>query len=198
MTQLSDTISTFTLPTEQQDRGTSTPTRPWIGSKVAPLALAAAMLTAPASSIRAEASTSSTPQVRTVGDPAHRNETGFTVVRESDITTMNDATKQSNLRALFEFRDVSAVSSFLRDNPFLSTVLLGTYYAVADHFGKRTPLALEVFSDPEEVGRDHLRLLIQTYLPVDEALDRLIYLHEKWFYNVRSITQDKLLIDIEP
>ena len=109
---------------------------------------------------------------------------------------MNDVTRKPNLHELFDFRDASAISSFLQTNPFLSDVLLGAYYSASKWFGNNTPLALEVFSDPDE-GYDQLFLLIRTQLPADDAQQRLDALYDDWWLDVIPTVQHTMAIDIE-
>lgn len=111
---------------------------------------------------------------------------------------MTGVTKTPDLRTLFDFRDTSAVSSFLRSNPFIESVLIDAYGSIAERFGSDPPLALEVFSDPDEPGADQLFLLIQTGLPVDDALQRLDRLYEGWWLDILPGMQHKMAIALEP
>lgn len=102
------------------------------------------------------------------------------------------------MRDLYILRNQSAVVSFVERNIFLSDILIGAYYNVQGQFGKDTPIRLEVFSSPVDMGQEHLRMMIRTHLSVDEALDRLTELYEGWFGGILPATHGKLLIDIEP
>lgn len=94
--------------------------------------------------------------------------------------------------------DEQKVFAFVRSNPYIMPVLLDAPLSISGRFGDDSSLALEVFTNPEQVGKDHLRLMIQTHLSVDEALDQLTQLYDEWFFEVLPATRDKLLIDVEP
>ncbi len=102
-----------------------------------------------------------------------------------------------DVQASYTFSDADAVARFLGDNASLIPVLLAAPQAIADHFEGNPPLALECVSDPGDMGPDHLRLLILTALPVNDALDRLHQLDTDWLYRVLPSTHQKLIVDVE-
>jgi len=114
-------------------------------------------------------------------------------VERTDTTTMTDIT---SLRRLFDFRDRSAVTSFLQENPVLYSILPTAYYNVSSYFGKGTPVVLEVFSDPEEEYQQ-LFLQIRTRLPADDAERRLDALYDGWWLDVVPMLGHTMAIDIE-
>lgn len=179
------------------DSGTSTPKqqlREQIGPKLAAFTVAVTMLTSHGTSILA-GNPSNIMQV--VNPSALTNEPEITFARKPDTTTMNDLIAKPNLDTLFEFRDAPAVSSFLRDNPFLSDILLGAYYNAKSRFDKNTSLVLEVFSDPDEPRSDQLFLFIQTPLPAEQARERLRQLDREWWIAMVPTVRNKLTIDTE-
>ncbi len=111
-------------------------------------------------------------------------------------TDVNAIAKIPDLRSLYMFRDISRVSLFLRNNPFLINILVGAWFNIRERFTSNSPLVLEVVSDPEEPGCDQLFIFIQTRLPAELAIERLHQLDDEWWLDAMS-DDDKMTIDIE-
>lgn len=103
----------------------------------------------------------------------------------------------SHLYRSYRFRDPASVTSFISKNPFLIPVLLNARNSIAEHFEGNTPLALEVFSDPEEPEADQLFLFIQTSLSAEQARERLRRLDMGWWVATVPSVRNKLTIDTE-
>ena len=101
------------------------------------------------------------------------------------------------LAKLYTFNDYVSVTNFLRGNAFLLDVLLEAYAKIQDHFGLHTNVVLEVFIDPEADNDQELFALIQTDLPLEDALDLLDEFYEKWWLDALPAARCKLTIDVE-
>ena len=102
-----------------------------------------------------------------------------------------------NLRKRYEFREGGEVENFLRQNPFLTELLLVAPGKIRKYFGSGPQLALKVVKDPE-VGKDRrLFVLIRTELHPEDALDRLDELYDDWWLDMLSRANHKLSIDVE-
>jgi hypothetical protein len=95
------------------------------------------------------------------------------------------------------FRDCQAVRHFLEQHPFLVPLLSEAHDAIQHYFGSSTPLALEVFTDPEVVGDQQLVALIQTDLPPAEALAKLDRFDKDWWLAASHESKGKLCIHLE-
>lgn len=101
------------------------------------------------------------------------------------------------LAGLYEFRGYTDVSAFLRANPFLTTLLLEACWKVKECFGRGVPVALEVFTDPEQGNGKELFALILTDLNPEEALRGLSRLDDEWWLEASPRARCLLNIDIE-
>ena len=95
-----------------------------------------------------------------------------------------------------EFEQPAAISSYLRDNPFLLGFLLEAPKKIRDHFGPYTSLTLDILADREGDGSQELFILIGTDVPPDEALARLEVLDQEWWLEISSRTGCRLNIDL--
>jgi hypothetical protein len=101
------------------------------------------------------------------------------------------------LARVYEFRDYIAVSKFLRDSPFLVSLLVEAYPQSLRYFGADISVALQVSVDPEADDYRQLVLLIRTALAPAEALARLHVLDRGWWLDAANRTRDRMLIDVE-
>jgi hypothetical protein len=106
------------------------------------------------------------------------------------------ATSKPGIESLLTFRGREEVSYFLRENPFLVTLIL----EARSEIGKQFPdsqLFLEVLSDTEGIDPDRLYLYISTDLPPTEARPRLKALDNDWWLAALNRAQGKLCISLE-
>jgi len=101
------------------------------------------------------------------------------------------------LEEFYQFRDHTAISSFLRGNQFLIDLLFEAYYKIQDVFGRNTQVALELFADPEGEAAEELFVLIMTGLSPDEAASALGSLDEEWWLEASSEARCLLNLDVE-
>ncbi len=189
-TQSSDALSLW-------GTNTAPPHRPWraITSMVAGPVMAGMMLASQGTTVLAETSKDT---VKIVANADQSNGHGQVRIERADPATMNKVTRQLNLSDFYILRDAPTVLSFVQRNPFLSDVLVASYYNARAKFGADTPVRLELFSSPVDIGHEHLRIMIRSRLSVDEAIDQLAELYEGWFGRVLPATRGKLLIDVKP
>jgi hypothetical protein len=67
---------------------------------------------------------------------------------------------------------------------------------IRDYFPTET-LFLEVMTDPDEVGEKELVIYICTGLKPEEAIEKLDRLDENWWLDASTISESKLLIQVE-
>lgn len=101
------------------------------------------------------------------------------------------------LAVLYQFRDYVMVATFLRENRFLTGLLLEAYERIKEYFGWDTQVALEVFTDPEATSDRELFALVQTAFSPNEALSRLDHLDQDWWLEASSQARCRLNIDVE-
>ncbi len=80
----------------------------------------------------------------------------------------------------FELRDENCVSQYLRQYPFLLSVLLEAKSQIGRLFSPETRTALEVTADPSD-GSSQLYLVIPTRLNANEAYDLFERLDQEWW-----------------
>lgn len=97
----------------------------------------------------------------------------------------------------FEFSDHTAVEKFLRENPFLTGLLLDAHKKIQEHFGSNTRAALKVVKAPEAEEDKRLFVFIQTGLSPKEALAYLARLDQGWWLDALSQARGKMSIDVE-
>lgn len=101
------------------------------------------------------------------------------------------------LAGIFQFRDYTAVSTFIQQNAFLMGLLFETHRAIGKYFGRHIQIVLEVFSDPEAENDQQLFVLIQTELEPEKAIDQLEEFHDGWWLSVLDQAQYKMSVDVE-
>jgi hypothetical protein len=98
----------------------------------------------------------------------------------------------------FCLRDPVEVIRFVRDHHELPLLLAEAKERIADVFGPRTPLILQVVRDPEaEEHRPELSLFIETGLSVDEARAKLAKLDDGWWLDAMPRANGWLNIALE-
>lgn len=101
------------------------------------------------------------------------------------------------VRELYAFRNDSAVERFLRENLFLTELLLGVRKEVEQYFGPDVRLELEVTEEADAESSGRLFALILTALSPREAMSRLEELDHAWWLQALPKAQGKLTLDIE-
>lgn len=103
----------------------------------------------------------------------------------------------ASLYHLYEIEKESEVIHFVRENPFLLSILEDAPNQIYRIFGKDVKLCLELHHDPEE-GWDELFIIIKSSYSTSEAIKRKNQLVKEWFLGVMKFTQGKLNITEEP
>jgi len=80
----------------------------------------------------------------------------------------------------FELRNENSVSQYLRQYPFLLSVILEAKSQIARLFSPEIRTALEVSADPSD-GSSQLYLVIPTRLNANEAYDLFERLDQEWW-----------------
>lgn len=101
------------------------------------------------------------------------------------------------IRSLYDFRRLTQVTDFLRENKFLIPLLFEVYGKIGSYFSPSTRVVLEVVSDPEADDDVELFVLIQTYANPKEARACLDRLDEEWWLSVLHRAKCKMNIDLE-
>jgi len=101
------------------------------------------------------------------------------------------------LQEFYQFRDHTLVTSFLHVNSFLGDLLFEAYGKAQEYFGSNTPLALEVFTDPENQAHVELFVLILTNLSPTDASSLLARLDQEWWLEASGSARNRLNIDVE-
>jgi len=101
------------------------------------------------------------------------------------------------LAGIFQFRDYTAVSTFIQQNAFLTGLLFEIHRVIGEYFGPHTQIVLEVFTDPEAGNDQQLFVLIQTELEPEQAIEQLEKFYDGWWLSVLDQAQYKMSVDVE-
>lgn len=102
-----------------------------------------------------------------------------------------------SLAGLYSFDDGVSVGRFLRENPFLLTLLMETRKKIQEYFGLEVEATLEVFTDPEAEDSRELFVLIHTGLSSDEEANLLESFYDEWWLDALPAAQGKLVVSAE-
>jgi len=100
------------------------------------------------------------------------------------------------LSKLYDFRTNATVARYLEANPRLVAVLFAAHSQISRIFGGFTPIAIEVFQDPDEGASEELFVLIATSLTPEAANLCLRQLDREWWL-AASAEAASLSIDVE-
>ncbi|MBC7233979.1 MAG: hypothetical protein H5T68_12145 [Chloroflexi bacterium] len=89
------------------------------------------------------------------------------------------------------------VIGFIKAYLFLAPLLLEAYGKIAEYFGPRTDVVLEVVSDPEAANYRELFILVRTSLTPSEALTLLERFDQEWWLDASEKARCMLNIDVE-
>jgi hypothetical protein len=84
--------------------------------------------------------------------------------------------------------DLSNVEQFLDKHKDIANLVLEAYTKIRDFFTSET-LLLELISDTSIEGGEELFVYIQTYLSVEEAVEKINNFDEQWFLDQLSRTK---------
>ncbi|HEX6989611.1 MAG TPA: hypothetical protein VF282_09085 [Bacillota bacterium] len=102
------------------------------------------------------------------------------------------------LEWLYRFRGYIDVTAFLLHRPEVVILLFEVFHRVCNYFGARPQMVLEIYRDPESPEADEqLFILIQTTLPVPEAMARLKDFDYEWWLGVPRQTRQHVVVDVE-
>jgi hypothetical protein len=93
----------------------------------------------------------------------------------------------------FELRDESRVIQYLRQYPFLASLILEAKSQIARFFRPETRIAIEVSADPSD-GSSQLFLLVLTRLNANEAYDLFERLDQEWWLEASERAQFRMNI----
>lgn len=119
---------------------------------------------------------------------------------EQSLAASPEANKEfeiEQLATVYQFKDYTAVRSFLSSHSGLLMLLDEAQKKIKEVFGANTEIALEVFSDPESDVGPKLFALIYTVLPVDQALAQLEHLDQEWWLDASARANGLLNFDVE-
>lgn len=101
------------------------------------------------------------------------------------------------LRRLYEFRGGLDVDHFLRNNPYLSMLLLEAHEEIRKYFPTGTRVALEIVADPEAQEDQQLFVVIRTRLSPRVAHTLLSVLDQNWWLDVLPRAKGKMEVSLE-
>jgi hypothetical protein len=113
----------------------------------------------------------------------------------TDASTALEESPRALGAAGFDGAEDEAIARFLRQHRHLAPLLRDVRREVDAHVDPRTPVLLELATDPEE-GDMALFARIRTELPVGEALDRLDAIFDSWWLNNVPRAQGLLHLDV--
>ncbi|MCG3159838.1 MAG: hypothetical protein JMDDDDMK_00863 [Acidobacteria bacterium] len=96
----------------------------------------------------------------------------------------------------YVFKRPAPVEDFLRENPFLISLILEAREQIRRYFGADHTLALQLFYDPENPQNRQLILLIQARDGFEKVRPLLDQLNEGWWFD--AIERAQGLLDIIP
>ena len=114
----------------------------------------------------------------------------------ADVLIFSDG-QIGRLRKRYEFRGRAAVEDFLRENPFLVSLLSDAFVSIRKYFGSGTRAVLQVIKDPEAQADRRLFVFIPTRLRPKEARIRLKSLDKGWWINALPEARGKVTISLE-
>lgn len=121
----------------------------------------------------------------------HQQTEGYAEVRSLAESSID------RLLQWYEFRDDSAVRTYLTNHPSLHKPLEEAHERICKYFGPDTRIVLDAIKDSEMDNNERLFAFVQTELSADDALDRLDELYEQWWLDRLSTIQPKMSIDVE-
>lgn len=101
------------------------------------------------------------------------------------------ASQFAELKQNYQIRHEALVFAYLSQNSYLLPLLHEGRTVIAILFGNQTPVTLRLQRDPE-VGQDSLIASIQTDLPTDEAVDRLLEFSDVWLGERLTLIGERL------
>ncbi len=106
-----------------------------------------------------------------------------------------ETTATKRIEALYQIRG-DDVFAFIEQHPFLVPILLEAPAQIKPYFPE-SPLALEMFIDPEGIGVRSLLIVIPTRLDVDTAFEKFNQIHDDLWFQRWDETQHKLDLYME-
>lgn len=100
------------------------------------------------------------------------------------------------INSKYTLRNKKDVFDFISNNQQLLPLLKEAHDRIRDYFPLET-LFLEVMIDPDEVGEKELVIYIHTDQKPYEAIENLDRLDECWWLDASTISELKLLIQVE-
>ena len=121
------------------------------------------------------------------------NEVAELIDREIHAKTL----EQINVLAReYEIRNPSEVAEFLRENTFLLGILEEIPVQVRKVFGKKQPLNLDFFLDPEDPTWQRLFVRIPTKFEVKDAHKSFDNFKENWWFENEDRSASKIFITL--
>jgi hypothetical protein len=109
-------------------------------------------------------------------------------IRQSLPIKSGDILEQIKKQYSIPESDLSDVEQFLDKHKDIANLVLEAYTKVRDFFTSET-LLLELISDISIEGGEELFVYIQTYLSVEEAVEKINDFDEQWFLDQLSRTK---------
>lgn len=104
-----------------------------------------------------------------------------------------DQTTLENVLEQFDLRDENRVIQYLRQNPFLASLILEAKSQIARFFSPETRIAIEVSADPGD-GSSQLFFLVPTRLNANETYDLFERLDREWWLEASERAQFRINI----
>lgn len=129
----------------------------------------------------------------------HKPTQRTSMIAEADVRDAGQAGLNRSmvlLNSKYTIRNAKEVSDFLSDNKYLLPLLIEAHDKVRDYFPTEI-LFLEVATDPDEVGEKELVIYICTGQKPKAAIEKLDMLDESWWLDASTVSESKLLIQVE-
>jgi len=120
---------------------------------------------------------------------------------ETTLAVLIEKEPVSEFASIYQFYEIpdneEKIISFIKEYPFLLSILLEAPREVKRIFGENVPLGLELHHDPE-ADFEELFIVIKSTCSAEKARELMDKLGEEWFLNLIELTNNKLSITEEP
>ena len=101
------------------------------------------------------------------------------------------------LAGIYQFDNADEVAAYLRAYPFLVDLLVEAREKIGEHFGRETPVVLEVFTFQDADDDQELFALVRTSLSPNEAAACLDRLDRDWWLAASPRAQCQMNVSVD-
>lgn len=103
----------------------------------------------------------------------------------------------NTIKQYYELVNIEQIINFINKNQLSIDFLIDAAEQFRNEFGKETKITLRYLSDPSLFNDEGLVACIYTSLSVEQALDKIDEIDEKWFLQNRHICKGRFIFDVE-